>query len=94
MKLYMRSDDEGSSWYLSFDKSLADACRSAKNSEITIDSLSELMDQEAENANFHAFVGSHAWLGKLIKKHAGREVALKILVAIAEHGGLHEGVRE
>lgn len=61
-----------------------------RNVVLTSQEISEYLDDEAENANYHYIVGVHAWLSELIAKEAGEQIALRIMQAIAERGGLHE----
>lgn len=56
----------------------------------TASQLAELCDQACENANYHDFVGAHEKLAKLIDDAAGPDASRKVLLAIAEAGGLHE----
>jgi hypothetical protein len=54
--------------------------------------LADWCDREAENANYHRMVGAHMWLSGILVKEAGEDVATKVMRAIADVGGLHEGV--
>lgn len=59
----------------------ADSCREADVSDITIDAMAEMLDQDAENGNNHDFVGCHAKLAK------------ELMRDLCDVGGLH-GMKE
>lgn len=52
--------------------------------------LTQLCDQAAENSNDHAFCGTHAALGRMLKNEAGAKLATKIMLSIALVGGLQK----
>jgi hypothetical protein len=56
---------------------------------ITLEELANHCDMEAEQANYHDFVGVHRLLATLLYKEVGRIKAHAILLHIAEYGGLH-----
>lgn len=57
---------------------------------IDVQLLAEWLDEEAEGANYHDFVGCHKKLGELIEKHAGSEAAIKVLSDIVLAGSLRD----
>ena len=65
------------------------SCRDALPDELDALNLSYMLDQWAENANYHLLVGVHENLARLIDAEAGKSVADKIMLKIAQRGGLH-----
>lgn len=51
--------------------------------------LADYLDQRAEDANAHDFVGCHRLLAKLLFDHLGLVSAGQVMYGIAEHGGLN-----
>lgn len=58
---------------------------------LTSEELANWCDDAAENANYHQMAGAHMWLSGVLVKEAGEDVAIKVMRAIANVGGLHEG---
>jgi len=56
--------------------------------DATLDELTQLCDQQAENSNDHAFCGTHEALGKILKKEVGDKLSTQIMLQIALKGGL------
>jgi hypothetical protein len=92
-KLYRITDRDGDTflaqerrltWYKS-DYYTIDA-----DPSLTSEEIARWLDSEAESANYHGFVGAHAWLAELIAREASEAVAIKVMIAIADMGGLHE----
>lgn len=52
--------------------------------------MDDMLDQDAENKNRHAFVGVHWELGKLLAMETDEATATKVMRAIVDRGGLHE----
>lgn len=54
--------------------------------------LAEFLDRDAENGNHHAFVGKHDYLYyKMREVLNDEEAADKMIWALAQDGGLHDG---
>lgn len=59
--------------------------------DVTLEQVATMCDDNAEDANRHHMVGAHAWLAKVLEKECGDwDIALSIMRTIAEHGGLHD----
>lgn len=71
----------------------ADSCREADPRELTIDAMAEMLDYDAENGNYHDFVGCHAKLAKLFSARCKPFVAKELMRDLCDVGGLH-GMRE
>lgn len=57
--------------------------------DVTKEDLVELLDAEAEDANYHDFVGVHLPLASIIIESGGNEdIAKQTLYAIAINGGI------
>ena len=59
-----------------------------ENPVLTLETLANFCDQEAESRNNHRFVGSHRILSALLFKQLGREKATIIMQEIAGYSGL------
>lgn len=59
-----------------------------KNYDPSLEELADFCDQNAESGNNYAFCGSHRILAALLHKTLGREQATKVMLGIAEYGGL------
>jgi hypothetical protein len=57
---------------------------------LTAREIAQYLDEDAESANYHQLVGAHVWLVGLVEEAAGADVALKVIGAIFERGGIHE----
>jgi hypothetical protein len=93
-KLYRITDKDGAAfltqerrltWYNKSDYYTID-----DNPILTSEEIAHWLDDEAENANYHGLVGAHVWLAEIIAREAGEPVAIKVMIEIADMGGLHE----
>ena len=90
MKLYYyREERDGPEW-LTTDPTKGVSVRLASASEVSAIQIAVMLDLDAEGANEHGFVGTHAW----IVNHSGLKemMAKMVLMRLAKVGGLH-GVR-
>lgn len=90
--LYMVAYD-GDPERLSIDGSHGDPSREADVSDITIDAMAQMLDQDAENGNYHDFVGCHAKLAKIFSDRCKPIVAKELMRDLCDVGGLH-GMKE
>lgn len=67
--------------------------RLATDDDIGLESLADMLDQDAENANMHDFVGCHRKLGGIILRRTNRSIATEVLRDLADVGGL-QGLAE
>lgn len=65
-----------------------DSIRPATNADITIERLTEMMDQWAENHNAHGFVRMHPALASLLEPIIGHDKTLAVLLALVDRQGL------
>ncbi len=81
--------EEGGERRLSFRDSLGGASQGlAPNEMLTLESLADLCDQQAESCNAHDFVMSHRALAALLFQEVGRKAATKIMMRISRYEGL------
>lgn len=66
-----------------------DEKRPARLSEITVDSLADMLDRHAENCNAHDFCGCHRGLGAILKQELPNKTALRVMRRLANYEGLH-----
>jgi hypothetical protein len=88
--LFMVTEEEGGDEYLSSSRDGCFRSRVATQADITCDGLASMLDQEAENVNFHDFVGVHQNLAKLLLDEVDEDDATEIMRQISNHGGLHK----
>ena len=67
----------------------ADECRLAREDEITLAAMVEMLDRDAEDRNAHDFVQAHLSLAALLKQEVGEEATKKIFRRISKLKGLH-----
>ena len=70
------------------NEDLEDRQREPTSKELNPKAIGEALDQHAEGANCHQFVGCHLKLAELLHREVGAS-AKKIMIKIAENGGLH-----
>lgn len=91
--LYMIKYDSESDFTLSpTNDPRADYFRHAKPSEITLYSMAEMLDQDAENGNERSFVGVHCRLAEILRNRLfgqNSSMAKRIMRDIVNAGGLH-----
>jgi hypothetical protein len=84
--------EEDEQEYLTFrqllDKSEEATCRPANNA--TPDEIAAFLDMCLESANYHDFVGVNDILVGILREHTDEETTRKIMVEIAERGGIEE----
>ena len=90
-KLVMAIASEGDDWFLEYESRSHERQRPASPDEITIDALCDVMDQDAENINAHAFAGVHRRLATLMTETLGLDpdMVRHVYIALAERQGLH-----
>ena len=92
-KLYRITDKDGDT-FLAQERRLtwyrSDFYTIDESPILTSEEIGHWLDDEAENANYHGLVGTHAWLAELIAREAGEPIAVKVMIEIADMGGLHE----
>lgn len=59
----------------------------SKNPKPTLEELAEFLDQDAENANYHDFVGVHETLSSILRRRCPA-VAMEVMMEIISRGGL------
>ena len=64
-----------------------------RNPRITLEEIADFSDARAEARNNHDFIFTHRILSAILFKSLGREVATKIMLEIAEYGGL-DGIQK
>lgn len=93
--IHEKVEDEPDNVYLG-DKESLTYCPKGSTKEpadaenTTLEDLYEYCDSEAENANYHSFVGTHQKLANLISKLGSEAIAKAVMFEIAKSGGLHE----
>lgn len=93
MDLFMIREEEGGPEFLSDNPEGYPFCRPARPEEVTLADLADLLDMKAEDANYHGFVGSHAWLAGVLERRCSPGQALAVLLEILAAGGLHKVAR-
>jgi hypothetical protein len=63
--------------------------RPATEADITLESLANMLDEDAENINAHDFVTCHRGLAALLHKRVGRKAATDIFRHLVDMRGLH-----
>jgi len=63
--------------------------REPRPEEITLEALTQLMDENAERCNAHNFVCVHRGLAAILFREVGRKAATKIMRRLVNYGGLH-----
>jgi hypothetical protein len=63
--------------------------RPAKDSEITLEALAQMMDEAAESCNAHDFVCVHRGLAVILFQELGRADATKVMRRLANYTGLY-----
>ena len=80
--------DEGHE-HLGFYPGYHDESRPARNADMTMERVVELLDMNAEAINAHDFVGCHQRLASLLTNTVGPRKALDVMRRLARHQGLH-----
>lgn len=62
--------------------------RCATAADLTVKALAQLLDDEAEQSNYHEFVGVHGPLADRIHQNADMATAIMVLKTIVEAGGI------
>ncbi|PTY03913.1 hypothetical protein DB346_02925 [Verrucomicrobia bacterium LW23] len=78
-------DDE----YLSWNPLHCFSHREAKSEEVTLETMADLMDQQAENCNAHDFVCVHRGLAVILFRQLGREKATQVFRQLIDFEGLY-----
>lgn len=86
-KLYWNVE-EGNGYLSVYHDTCIDESREAKDEEITLKGLADLLDQRAESINAHAFVCTHRGLACLLTREIGEDAAKKIFLKLYEYDGL------
>ncbi len=94
-KLWMVREDDDANFFLTDDKSYATESRPATIEDETPGALADFMDQEAENANQHDFVGVHRALVDILNEEimgvcTPSTVVQRIMRRLVDAGGLME----
>jgi len=90
MKFYAVKEDELGPEFLMDEDSLKYYPFYREVTEPTWEQLAAYCDQEAENANYHDFVGAHREIALLIVEETDDATAARVLRKIAERGCLQE----
>jgi len=86
----VREEKGGAEFLTMRDDSVGyETLRLAKSTEITLEMLANLMDQDAENVNAHDFVASHRGLAAFLFKEIGRKKATELFLKLVNFRGLH-----
>ena len=85
---WMANEGEGYGWFMTVSPSYYPNTRAATAKEITAENIASILDQDAENENYHELVGAYKWLAQVVTRCAGSTNALSVLHEIAQAGGL------
>ncbi len=86
-KMVWYTDDEAE--YLGYESGFHQTERPATRPKPTAEQLAEMCDRDAEDGNRHDFCGVHAVLSKLLATTVTKTAHYRIMLEIAERGGLH-----
>ncbi len=91
--LYMVHDncggEQSAEWLELSDEDYQGTSRLARDEEVTLEAMADVLDHDAENINAHDFVGAHRGLAALLHREIGRAGATEILRFLCDLRGLH-----
>lgn len=87
--LYVVSEEEGGPERLSDRPDRYIFSRPAREDEVTLEAMAEMLGQDAEGGNYHDFVRIYPKLAAMIAEESNRDIARRVMRRIVDAGGLH-----
>lgn len=85
---WVREEGEDSPHLTDDSRGAYESCEPAKVAELDSYDIADYLDQRAESENRHDFVGVHAAVAKLVRRHADDGAADAVMLDVLRAGGL------
>ena len=88
-KFWMVKQGKDDGEHLATSNAYCESSRLATDRDMTPVAIADMLDHDAENGNWHAFVGCHVKLAQLLTREVGKSTAARIMRRIVDMDGLH-----